>query len=196
MMVSEKTKIGLFFGSFNPIHNGHLMLANYLLEFTDLGEIWFVVSPRNPLKDKHSLLADYHRLEMVNRAIECFDRFRSSDIEFKLPKPSYTIHTLTYLSEKFPSKDFVLIVGGDNLQTFNKWRNPEAILSQYQLYVYARPGFEGGDFAQHHNVFIFDAPLLEVSSSFIRDAIKKGKDLRFFMPEKAYSYMDEMNFYK
>lgn len=195
-MTSEKTKIGLFFGSFNPIHHGHLMLANYLLEFTDLGEIWFVVSPRNPLKDKHSLLADYQRLEMVNRAIEGFQRFRSSDIEFKLPKPSYTIHTLTYLSEKFPTKDFVLIVGGDNLQTFHKWRNPEAILNQYQVYVYARPGFEGGDFALHPHVTIFNAPLLEVSSSLIRDAIKQGKDMRFFMPQAAYAYMEEMNFYK
>jgi nicotinate-nucleotide adenylyltransferase len=195
-MPSGIQKTGLFFGSFNPVHNGHMMLANYLLEYTDLSEIWFVVSPHNPLKPKKGLLDDHHRLEMVNLAINDFNGFQACDIEFRMPKPSYTIHTLTYLTEKYPLRHFVLIVGGDNLESFHKWKNPEAILDQYEVYVYARPGYEGGGFAAHRNVRISEAPLLEVSSSFIRDSVRKGKDIRFFMPERAYRYMKEMNFYK
>lgn len=192
-MVSKK--IGLFFGSFNPIHNGHLMIANHLVEFTDLKQIWFVVSPQNPLKEKNSLAPDYDRLEMVRRAVDDDPRFSVSDIEMHLPRPSYTIHTLTYLSEKYPERDFVLIVGGDNLQSFHKWKNPEEILRQYQLYVYARAGFEGGEYASHPSVKVVAAPLIEVSSSYIRDALRKGHDVRYFLHPEVYAYIMKEGLY-
>lgn len=188
-------KTGLFFGSFNPIHNGHLMMANHLVEFTDLDQIWFVVSPQNPLKEKSGLAPDYDRLEMVRRTIDDDPRFRVSDIEMQLPRPSYTIHTLTYLSEKYPERHFVLIVGGDNLQYFHKWKNPEQILSHYQLYVYSRPGFEGGEFADHPSVKIVEAPLIEVSSSYIREALRQGHDVRYFLHTEVYKYIMKEGLY-
>lgn len=192
-MATKKT--GLFFGSFNPIHNGHLMIANYLVEFTDLEQIWFVVSPQNPLKEKASLAPDYDRLEMVRRAVDDDPRFRVSDIEMHLPRPSYTIHTLTYLSEKYPERQFVLIVGGDNLQYFHKWKNPEQILEQYLLYVYARPGFSGGEYAGHPSVTLVEAPLIEISSSFIREALRAGHDVRYFLPPPVYQYIMKEGLY-
>ncbi len=182
-------KTGLFFGSFNPIHNGHLMMANHIVEFTDLEEIWFVVSPQNPLKEKISLAPDYDRVEMIRRAIDDDPRFRVSDIEMHLPRPSYTIHTLTYLSEKYPGRTFVLIIGGDNLQYFHKWKNPEEILNQYQLYVYARPGFAGGAYATHPSIKVIEAPLIEVSSSYIREALRSGHDVRYFLHPHVYQYI-------
>lgn len=188
-------KTGLFFGSFNPIHNGHLMIANYLVEFTDLEQIWFVVSPQNPLKEKASLAPDYDRLEMVRRAVDDDPRFRVSDIEMHLPRPSYTIHTLTYLSEKHPERQFVLIVGGDNLQYFHKWKNPEQILEQYPMYVYARPGFSGGEYTSHPSVKIVEAPLIEISSSFIREALRAGHDVRYFLPPPVYQYIMKEGLY-
>ncbi|MBU0765302.1 MAG: nicotinate-nucleotide adenylyltransferase [Bacteroidetes bacterium] len=189
-------KTGLFFGSFNPIHIGHLAIANYMMEFTDLDRLWFVVSPQNPLKEKKNLLADYHRLELVHRAIGDSVLFRASNIEFSLPKPSYTIDTLTYLSEKHPDHSFVLIVGADSLETFRKWKNYELILERYEILVYPRPGSTGGEFTGHKNVRLTEAPLIEISSSFIRDAIRQGKDMRYFLPEKVYEYITLMNFYK
>ena len=194
--MSKKSKIGLYFGSFNPIHIGHLIIANYVVEFTGLKEIWFVVSPQNPLKDKTSLLSDYHRLALVNVAVEDDSRFKSCDIEFKLPQPSFTINTLTYLREKYPQKEFSLIMGADNLESLNKWKNYEQILEYYSIYVYPRPGTDGGIFKNHPNVTWVIAPLIEISSSFIRKAIKEKKDICYFLPPKVNSYIREMHFYE
>ncbi|MGZ3863468.1 MAG: nicotinate (nicotinamide) nucleotide adenylyltransferase [Bacteroidia bacterium] len=187
---------GLFFGSFNPIHVGHMVLANYMLEFTDLDEVWFVVSPHNPLKDKKTLLGQNHRLAMVRLAVEDHDRLKASNIEFKLPQPSYTINTLAHLKEKYPKKEFSLIMGMDNLQTFHKWKNYEQILKNHKLYVYPRPRLEAGKFADHPQVILTDAPQMDISSSFIRKAIKEKKNVDCFMPEKVAVYINEMNFYK
>ena len=191
-----KTKIGLFFGSFNPVHNGHLMLANYIVEYTDLDSIWFVVSPQNPFKDKESLLQDRHRFDMLEMAVGNDSRFEACDIEFNMPKPSYTIDTLTRLSELYPETEFHLICGMDNLVNFKKWKNAQEILDNYHLLVYPRKGYEGGDLINHKSVRIIDAPEIEISSTFIRNAVAENKDVRYFMPEKSYNYMIDMNFYK
>lgn len=188
--------IGLFFGSFNPIHIGHMALANYMAEFTDMDQVWFVISPHNPLKQKASLLHQNQRLYMVNVAIEDDERFKSSTIEFDLPQPSYTINTLVHLKEKYPKHKFSLIIGQDNLENFHKWKNYEEILKNYKLYVYPRPGSAKTDLEIHPNVVMTQAPFIEISSTFIRDAIKKKKDIRHFLPEKAWKYIDEMNLYK
>lgn len=188
--------IGLFFGSFNPIHIGHLIIANYIVEYTNLKEIWFVVSPQNPLKEKSSLLPDHHRLALVNIAVEDDARFKASDIEFKLPRPSFTIHTLTYLKEKYPKKDFAIIMGADNLQSIDKWRNFEEIIKNYGIFVYPRPGTDGGKYKNHKNVTWIDAPLMEISSSFIRRAIKEKKDIQYFLPAQVFKYISEMHFYE
>ena len=197
-MSSSQKKIvtGLFFGSFNPIHIGHLAIANYMSSFGNLDELWFVVSPQNPLKQKSQLLADHYRLEMVRMALGDYDGFRVSDIEFKLPKPSFTIDTLAYLSEKHPKREFVLIVGGDNIATFNKWKNYKTLLNNYKLLVYSRPGWDGGEYAKHPNVTSLEAPQMEISSSFIRKSIKEKKDIRFFLPNKVWEYIYDMHFYK
>lgn len=191
-----KTKIGLFFGSFNPVHNGHLMLANYIVEYTDLDFIWFVVSPQNPFKDKDSLLQDRHRFDMLEMAVKNDSRFEVCDIEFNMPKPSYTIDTLTRLSELYPETEFYLICGMDNLAGFQKWKNAQEILDDYHLLVYPRKGYEGGELVNHKSVSIINAPEIEISSSFIRTAVAENKDVRYFMPEKSYNYMIDMNFYK
>jgi nicotinate-nucleotide adenylyltransferase len=189
-------KTGLLFGSFNPIHVGHLMIASYMYEFSDLDELWFVVTPLNPLKEKQSLLPDHHRLEMVNLAIENDTRFRSCNIEFKLPKPSYTIHTLTYLQDKYPDREFVIISGTDIFPTFHKWKNYEQLLEFYTFYVYPRPGSHNHELTRHASVKLFDAPMVEISASFLRDAIRSGKNMSYFIPEKSYNYIVEMHFYK
>ncbi len=196
MVKIKEKKIGLFFGSFNPIHIGHLAIANYFVEFTDLQEIWFVISPHNPLKEKKSLLAQHHRLYMVNLAIEDFPKFRSSDIEFHLPKPSYTIHTLAHLKEKYPQHQFGLILGQDNLVTFNKWKNYDVILDMYYLYIYPRPHSLPSIFDNHPHVIFTQAPIIDISATFIRNAIKEKKDIRFFLHPKVWQYIDEMNLYK
>lgn len=188
--------IGLFFGSFNPIHVGHLVLANYMVSFTDLKQVWFVVSPHNPLKEKASLLDQNQRLHMVNLAIEDAPFFKSSDIEFKLPQPSYTINTLVHLQEKYPKHTFSLIVGEDNLSSFTKWKNHEAILKNHKLYVYPRPNTPQTELKNHKQVVMTEAPLLEISSTFIRTALKNKKNISFFMPQKSWQYCDEMGFYK
>ncbi len=193
---------GLYFGSFNPIHIGHMAIANYLVEFTGLKQIWFVVSPHNPLKQKTSLLNDYQRLEMVHMAIDDDPRFRASDIEFNMPKPSYTIDTLTYLSEKYPDREFRLIMGSDNLYFIHKWKNYNNLLDEYKIIVYPRPGYPAdkerlpvlSDYGER--IDQINAPLMEISSSFIRKAVKEGKNICHFLPEKVFKYMDEMNFYK
>lgn len=189
-------KVGLFFGSFNPVHIGHMVLANYMLSFTDLDRVWFVVSPHNPLKEKKSLLADHHRLELVTRAIGDNALMKASNIEFKLPQPSYTVHTLAHLTEKYPAHEFALIMGADNLVSFTKWKNYEFILEHYSLYVYPRPGYDGGALRQHPSVKWTDAPVMEISSTFIREALKQKKDVRYYMPASAWAYLDEMNFYR
>jgi len=189
-------KIGLYFGSFNPVHNGHMAIANYFLEFTDLDKIWFVVSPQNPLKKKKSLLPDYHRLEIINKVVYDINNYEVSNIEFHLPKPSYTIDTLTYLKEKHPNKNFVLLMGGDNIITLHKWKNYEQLVKNSQIYVYPRPESNLEEYIKKYNIKIIEAPQMEISSSFIRKSIKDGKNVQFFMPKAAYEYVVEMNFYK
>jgi nicotinate-nucleotide adenylyltransferase len=189
-------KIGLFFGSFNPIHIGHMAIANYMVEFTDLDRVWFVVTPRNPLKSKSSLLTDLHRLQLVRLAIGDSRKYKASDIEFKLPKPSYTVNTLAYLAEKYPEHKFVLIMGSDNLATFHKWKNYEHIFQENELYVYPRPGEDGGQWKDHPRVKMVPAPLMDISATFLRQAIKDKKDISAFIPTAAYEYLREMHFYE
>lgn len=189
-------KTGLFFGSFNPVHIGHLAIANYILQYSELRELWFVISPQNPFKEKKSLLKDYHRYELLYLAINDFEGFKISDVEFKMPRPSYTIDTLTYLAEKYPKRTFSLIMGSDNLTSFHKWKNYEQILKLYSIFVYPRPNYKGSRFDEHEKLKFINAPQIEISSSFIRKAVAQGKDIPFFMPAQAYEYMQEMNFYK
>ena len=191
-----KTKIGLFFGSFNPVHNGHLMLANYIVEYTDLDSIWFVVSPQNPFKDEKSLLQDCHRFDMLEMAVRNDPRFEACNIEFNMPKPSYTIDTLNRLAELYPETEFHLICGMDNLACFDKWKKYQDILDNYNIIVYPRKGYDGGEIVNHKSVRVIDAPEIEISSTFIRNAVAENKDVRYFMPEKSYKYMIDMNFYK
>ena len=203
-------KVGLYFGTFNPIHVGHLVIANYMADYTDLDQVWLMVTPQNPLKVKSSLLADYHRLALVKIAIDDNPKLRASDIEFKLPKPSYTATTLAYLKEKHPEHEFALIMGEDNLRTLHKWQNHEIILKNHKIYVYPRVlttqeeaevstinAQIGNDFAQNTNVVLCDdAPVMKVSASFIRQAIKDNKDVRYLLTEPVHKYIDEMNFYR
>jgi len=189
-------KTGLYFGSFNPIHIGHMAIANFMVEFSELEQLWFVVSPHNPLKEKKTLLKDYHRLEMVQLAVEDDDRFRASDIEFKLPTPSYTIDTLVYLEEKNPGREFKLVMGADGLRTFHKWKHANLIVEKYHRLIYPRPGVDMDAVTQLPNATVVNAPLMEISSSFIRSAIKNGKDIRHLVPTRAYQYMREMHFYE
>jgi nicotinate-nucleotide adenylyltransferase len=189
-------KVGLFFGSFNPIHSGHMIIAGYMLNFTDLDDVWMVISPHNPLKEKKTLLADHHRYAMVQIAVEDNPRLRACNIEFKLPQPSYTIDTLVRLEEKHPDHQFVLIAGTDIFPSFHKWKNYEILLENYKFYIYRRPGFNAGDYENNPHVTIFDAPLMEISSSFIRQAVFDGREIRYFVPEKVYHYIREMHFYE
>jgi len=195
-------KTGLYFGSFNPVHIGHLAIANYIYEYSDLDEIWFVVSPHNPLKKKSSLLADHHRLRLVEIAIGNDERFRASNIESKLPQPSYTIDTLTYLREKHPGHIFALIMGGDNLLTINKWKNASTLIDICKIYVYPRvnklkdPGSEVKSIIKSADISVIDAPLMDISGSFIRSAIHEGKDIRHFLPPGVWDYIRDMHFYE
>ena len=189
-------RIGLFFGSFNPVHVGHLVIANYMASFTELDEVWFVVSPQNPLKEKSSLLSENDRLHLVNIALDFHKKIKASDIEFKLSQPSYTINTLAHLAEKFPQHEFCLIMGSDNLTGFHKWRNYEEILRRYKIFVYPRPDKKETEFDKHPSISFVSAPLMEISSTFIRQSIKEKKDVRFYLHHKVWEYVDEMNFYK
>jgi nicotinate-nucleotide adenylyltransferase len=189
-------KIGLFFGSFNPVHNGHLMLANYMVQTTDLNKVWFVVSPHNPLKDKKTLLGEYDRLNLINLAIENNPKLKASDIEFKLPQPSYTIDTLSYLKDKFPKHEFTLIMGSDNLTTLHKWKNYQQLIEQYPIIVYQRRGFTKNPFPEVKTIQHIDFPFIDISSTFIREQIKKGISVRYFMPDVVWQYIEEMKFYK
>lgn len=189
-------KVGIYSGSFNPIHHGHVMLANYLVEFSDLDELWFVVTPQNPLKEKSELLDDDERLKMVQLAIGDDPRFHVSDIEMHLPRPSYTINTLTALSEQHPDCQFVFICGMDSLQNLTRWREYKKILDNYMLLVFPREGYDGGELVHHQSVTILKTPILEISSTFIRQCVKEGRDVRHFMPEKAFLYMRKQGFYQ
>ncbi len=189
-------KIGLYFGSFNPVHIGHMAIANFLVEYGGIDQLWFVVSPQNPLKKKENLLNDYDRLEMMHLAVSDEQRFRVSDIEFRLPKPSYTIDTLTYLSEKFPTHHFSIIMGSDNLVNFHRWKNYEAIEQNYGIIVYPRPGFDPSALQTFRDIRWVDAPLMEISSTFIREAIREGRNMRHFLPPRVWEYVDKMGFYK
>ncbi|MCG8412191.1 MAG: nicotinate-nucleotide adenylyltransferase [Bacteroidales bacterium] len=189
-------KTGLFFGSFNPIHIGHLAIANYIIEFSDLDELWLVLSPQNPLKKKKTLLNEYERYKMVELALRNNSKIKACDIEFRLPKPSFTIDTLTYLNEKFPRNEFAIVLGADNFENFHKWKNYKEILDYYKLYVYPRPNYNMDSYKDHPNINLVNAPLMEISSSFIRKSIKENKNVEFFLPDKVYSYINDMFFYK
>lgn len=187
-------KIGLYFGSFNPIHIGHLIIGSFVSNFTDLEQVWFVVSPQNPLKKSSSLLNEYDRLYLVQKAVENNHKFRASDIEFKLPRPSYTADTLTYISEKYPEHNFYLIIGSDSLKNIHKWKNSEFLLSNYSFYVYQRPGFEVEE--TKGNINVLKAPLLEISSTEIRNMIKSGNSVKYLMPEKVLEEIEKNGYYK
>ena len=194
--MANNKKIGLYFGTFNPIHIGHLIIANHMVNYTDLDEVWFVVSPLNPFKNKKILLDNYARLELVYRAIKGYDKLRVSDIEFGLSRPSYTINTLVYITEKYPNKDFALIMGGDNLNSFHKWKNHELILQNHELYVYPRLTSTKSSLDKHEKIHLVGAPIMQISSSFIRNAIKDQIDVRAMLPENVWEYIDEMNYYR
>lgn len=191
-------KVGLYFGTFNPIHIGHLTIANHLAEHSDLDQIWFVVTPQSPFKKKSSLIDNRQRYEMVYRATENYLKLKPSDIEFGLKQPNYTIDTLIYLEEKFPDYEFALIMGEDNLKSFHKWKNYELILENYSVYVYPRisEGKTDTQFKDHPKIHHVDAPIMELSSTFIRNSIKEGKNVRPMLPHSVWEYIDEMNFYK
>ncbi len=189
-------KTGLFFGSFNPIHTGHLIIANYMANHTDLAEVWLVVSPHNPLKDKRALIKMYDRLEMAKLATENAENIRVSDVEFSLPQPSYTIDTLAHLHERYPEKKFVLIMGADNLLSLKKWKNYEVLLRDYEIFVYPRPGANTQEWENHPSVTFTDTPLMEISSTFIRKAIKENKNVRFFLPDMVIEFMEGKGMYR
>lgn len=189
-------KIGLYFGTFNPIHIGHLIIANHMVEFSDLDEVWLVVTPHNPHKQKSSLLNDYHRLEMVYIATEEYPKLKPSDIEFKLAQPNYTVDTLIHLEEKYPHHNFSLIMGEDNLNSFHKWKNYDVILERHHVYVYPRITEPNkSDLINHPKTNIIDAPIIEISSTFIRNAIKQKKNIRPLLQEKVWQFIDKNLFY-
>jgi nicotinate-nucleotide adenylyltransferase len=189
-------KVGLFFGSFNPVHIGHLIIADFMANHTDLKKVWMVVSPHNPHKPKKTLARDHDRLHLVELAVRDNPRIEPSSVEFSLPKPSYTIDTLTFLKEKYPEHTFALIMGGDNLATLHTWKNAEILLRDYQIYVYKRPSYELGELATHPNVHLFDAPMLEISATMVRNWIKEGKSVRYLLPEPVYQYLANSSIYK
>lgn len=182
-MENKRIKTGIFGGSFNPIHIGHLALANYICEYNELDEIWFLVSPHNPIKKQNDLWDDNLRLELVKQAIKGYPKFKASDIEFHLPRPSYMIHTLSELKKIYPERDFVLIIGADNWSHINRWKGYETLLSEYPFFIYPRKGYDINIPSLPSNIEAIQAPILEISSTFIRQALKDGKDIRFFLPE-------------
>ena len=196
-------KIGLYFGTYNPIHVGHLIIANHMAEHSDLDQIWMVVTPHNPLKNKDTLLDDSQRLQLVIIATEDYPKIKASDIEFKLSQPNYTVNTLVHLQEKFPQHEFSLIMGEDNLRSLHKWKNYEVILQNYSIYVYPRLEAKSqtgevifSEFKNHPRIHMIEAPIVEISSTFIRKNIKKGKNIQPLLPPKVWEYIDHNNFYK
>lgn len=193
---NRKLLTGLFFGSFNPIHIGHLIIANYMANFSGLSEVWLVVSPHNPLKQKAGLANMYDRLEMARLATENAPQIKVSDLEFKLPQPSYTVDTLAHLRERYPNKEFVLIMGADNLVSLKKWKNYEILLKDYHIYVYPRPGADISEWQNHPSITFTDTPEMEISSTFIRSAIKENKNVQFFTPDKVLEFIEQKNMYR
>ena len=190
-------KIGIYFGSFNPIHIGHLLIASFVANHTDVQQVWLMVSPQNPLKNSVGLLNEYQRLHLVNLAIEQDDaQIKSSDIEFKLPKPSFTIDTLIYLEEKYPQHQFVLIMGSDSFQNIHRWKNPDILLQKYELIIYQRPGYIVEELHQAANIKILKAPLLDISATAIRKNIKEGKSIRYMLPEKVREEIEKSRYYR
>lgn len=195
-------KIGLYFGTFNPIHVGHLIIANHLAEHSDLKQIWMVVTPHNPFKEKNSLLDDYQRLHLVNLATENYPKIKASDIEFKLPQPNYTVNTLAYLKEKFPKHEFSIIMGEDNLNSLHKWKNYTYILENHDIYIYPRISKANENLNSniasncHHKIYKIDAPIVEISSTFIREGIKKKINIAPLLSDKVWLYIDHNNFYR
>jgi nicotinate-nucleotide adenylyltransferase len=199
-------RIGLYFGTYNPIHVGHLIIANHMAERDDMDQVWLVVTPQNPLKTNSNLLADYHRLALVKIAIDDNFNLRASDVEFNLPKPSYTVDTLAHLREQYPEHQFALIMGEDNLRTFHKWKNYEVILERHQIYVYPRPitlaelnnevAPTKSEIHDHKNVIVTDSPMMQISSTIIRNKIQKGQSIQYLVTDAVRQYIDEMNFYR
>lgn len=189
-------RIGLYFGSFNPIHTGHLIIANHVRQHTDLSQVWFVVSPQNPLKPSAALLNEYHRLALVQLAIDDEPGLKATDIEFKLPRPSYTADTLAYLQEKYLQHEFSIIMGSDSFQNLSKWKNPEYIFKHHTIYVYKRPGINVDQEAVTGSVQVLDAPLLEISATHIRNNIKAGKSIRFLVPDKVKEEIEKNGYYR
>ena len=191
-------KIGLYFGTFNPIHIGHLIIANHMVEHSDLEEIWMVVTPHNPFKKKSSLLENHHRFELVYRATENYLKIKPSDIEFKLPQPNYTVHTLAHIADVYPDKEFCLIMGEDNLKSLHKWKNYETILEHHHIYVYPRiaEGTVEHQFKNHPKIHKVDAPIVQISSTMIRNGIKTQKNIKPLLTKEVWDYVDEMNFYR
>ncbi|MGB5980771.1 MAG: nicotinate (nicotinamide) nucleotide adenylyltransferase [Nonlabens sp.] len=196
--MTSKKKTALYFGTFNPIHIGHLAIANYLVENSDLDELWMVVTPHNPLKKKNTLLDDYQRLHMVHLATDNYEKIKANNIEFSLPQPNYTVNTLAHLSEKYPERKFVLIMGEDNLKSLHRWKNYQVLLEDYEIIVYPRisTGRVKEEFINHPKITKINAPIMEISSTMIRNGIKEGKDLRYFMHHEVQQYVEEMFFYK
>ena len=191
----NKVKIGLFFGSFNPIHMGHMIIANILAETTDLDKVWFVVTPQNPLKPAKGLLHDFDRYDMVRAAAYENYKLEVSDVEFSLPKPNYTIHTLVHLTEKHPNKEFKVIIGEDNLESFARWKNYERIIEDYGLYVYPRPNVTNSELKRHPNVKMVEAPMMDISATFIRNCIRKGQSVRYLVPDAVEAIIRDKKFY-
>lgn len=189
--------IGLFFGSFNPIHTGHLIIAQHIANLPEVDQVWLVVSPHNPLKTKSSLAKDYDRLHLVNLSVEDNPKIKSCSIEFHLPQPSYTIDTLTHLAEKYPQHQFSLIMGSDILPTLHKWKNYEQILKNYKIHIYHRAGASvPEEFVNHVAIQFCDAPLLEISASYIRACIREGRSIRYMVTDKVFEYLEGSNIYK
>lgn len=189
-------KIGLFFGSFNPVHIGHMIIADHMVQSTDLKQVWLVVSPHNPLKTRQSLAKDHDRLHLVELAIGDNPNLKASNVEFGLPVPSYTVDTLAYLEEKYPDKEFSLIMGADNLDSIEKWKNFRVLLDNYDIYIYNRPGYKPEKYADLPNIRIVNAPLLDISATFIRERLKAGKSVRYLVPDKVYEYLQFSNMYR
>ncbi|OAV45969.1 nicotinate (nicotinamide) nucleotide adenylyltransferase [Lewinella sp. 4G2] len=188
-------KIGLFFGSFNPVHVGHMILANFMATKTEMTEVWMVVSPQNPFKERASLARDHDRLHLVELAIGDTPNLKASNVEFTMPKPSYTIDTLAVLRDKYPDREFALIMGTDNLATLHKWKNHDIILRDYDIHVYNRPGYEPGDLATHGRVTIYDAPLMHLSATYIRKTLKEGLSARYLVPDAVAREIEASGLY-
>ena len=191
-------KVGLYFGTFNPIHVGHIIIANHLVEYSDLDEVWMVVTPHNPHKKKSSLLANHHRFELVYLALQKYTKIKPSDIEFKLPQPNYTVNTLAHINEKYPQHEFSLIMGEDNLKSFHKWKNYDTILENHTIYCYPRisNGEIKSKLENHPKIHKIDAPIIEISATLIRQGIKNNKNVAPMLSVETWKYIDEMNFYR